>query len=56
MSFKKLQEMQSGDVCIMLGERKKKDEETRQRKKRKIHISCMLTKVRTSSGTTDQQA
>lgn len=48
--------MQSGDVCIMLGEKKKQTRKHVKRKQRKIHISCMLAKVGTASGTTDPQA
>lgn len=54
LSFKKLREMQSGDVHIMFGEKKRQGNTLKI--KRKIHISCMLTELGTTSGTTDHQA
>lgn len=46
--------MQSGDVHIMFGEKKRQGNTLKI--KRKIHISCMLTELGTTSGTTDHQA
>lgn len=54
LSFKKLREMQSGDVHIMFGGKKRQGNTLKI--KRKIHISCMLTELGTTSGTTDHQA